>query len=91
MFQVGERRKIHNCTWPWAASNLQPSSLCSNANRSLPGNQDVFFLIFSSIYIHIGTLVSNSLPLGITDGTKWTKTALVITKRSIGSQYGITT
>ena len=34
-----------------AASNLQPSSLCSNAYRSLPGSQDGFFLLFSSIYI----------------------------------------
>ena len=51
-----------------AASKLQPSNLRSNAYRSLPGDQDVFFQVFLSI----GTLVSNSLPCSTTDGTKCT-------------------
>ena len=45
-----KEEKIYD--WMWAALNLQPSDLCSNAYRSLPGSQDVFFLLFTSIYIH---------------------------------------
>ena len=47
-FQTGEKN-------PWCtktASNLQPFDLCSNAYRSLPGDQDIFSLLFSCIYIH---------------------------------------
>ena len=43
--QTGE--KIHD-----APANLQPSDLRSNAYRSLPGDQDIFSLFFSYIYIH---------------------------------------
>ena len=45
-----KEEKIHD--WTWAASNLQPSDLRSNAYRSLPGDQDIFSLLFSCIYIH---------------------------------------
>ena len=55
------RWKKKKCMTGPAALNLQPSDLRSNAYRSLPGGQDVFFLLFSSISIH-RNLVSNSLP-----------------------------
>ena len=47
VWKVADRRKNPWCTK--TASNLQPSDLCSNANRSLPGNQDIspcFFHVF---------------------------------------------
>jgi len=34
---VERRKKFHD--WTWAALNLQPSDLRSNAYRSLPGGQ----------------------------------------------------
>ena len=50
-----------------AASNLQPSDLHLNAYRSLPGGQDVFFSYFLQVFLSIGTLVSNLVPLSITE------------------------
>ena len=50
VWKVADRRKN-----PWytrTASNLQPFDLCSNAYRNLPGDQDIFSLLFSCIYIH---------------------------------------
>ena len=38
-----------------AASNLQPSDLRSDAYRSLPGGQDVFFL---TQWMHVSTSVA---------------------------------
>jgi len=48
--KIADRRKNPWCTR--TASNLQPSDLCSNAYRNLPGDQDIFSLLFSCIYIH---------------------------------------
>jgi len=52
-FQTGEKihdgQKKNSIT----ASKLQPSDLCSNAYRSLPGNQDIFSLLFSCIYFPV--------------------------------------
>jgi len=50
VWKVVDRKKIHDS---------QPSDLCSNAYRSLPGNQDIFSLLFSCIY-H-GIIIMNSL------------------------------
>ena len=50
VWKVTDRRKNPWCTR--TASNLQPSDLRSNAYRSLPGDQDIFSLLFSYIYIH---------------------------------------
>ena len=50
IWKVADRRKNPWCTR--TATNLQPSDLCSNAYRSLPGDQDIFSLLFSCIYIH---------------------------------------
>ena len=47
VWKVTDRRKN-----PWCTSHLQPSNLRSNAYRSLPGDQDIFSLLFSCIYIH---------------------------------------
>ena len=41
--QTGEKIKT--------ASNLQPSDLHSNTYRSLPGDQDIFSLLFSCTHI----------------------------------------
>jgi len=35
--RLKSRRKKNNLDWTWAALNLQPSDLHSNAYRSLPG------------------------------------------------------
>ena len=35
------------------ASNLQPSDLCSNAYRSLPGDQDIVSLLFFHVFNYI--------------------------------------
>ena len=45
-----KKKKFHD--WTWAASNLQPSDLCSNAYRSLPGGQVFSPCYFSCIYIY---------------------------------------
>ena len=50
VWKVADRRKNPWCTK--TASNLQPSNLRWNAYRSLPGDQDIFSLLFSCIYIH---------------------------------------
>ena len=47
---------MHQHTRP---SNLQPSNLRSNAYRSLPGDQDIFSLLFSCIFLSTGTLDIN--------------------------------
>ena len=51
LWKVADKRKNPWCTK--TASNLQPSDLCLNAYRSLPGDQDIFSLLFSCIYIYI--------------------------------------
>jgi len=55
----------------WAALNLQPSNLCSNAYRNLTGGQ-VFSPCYFHVSISIGTLESDSLSLCIPRRTKWT-------------------
>ena len=50
VWKVADRRKNPWCTK--TASNLQPSDLRLNAYRSLSGDQDIFSLLFSCIYIH---------------------------------------
>ena len=45
--------------WTWAALNLQPSDLCTNAYRSLPGGQDIFSLSISCICIHGNSIESD--------------------------------
>ena len=50
VWKVAGRRKNPWCTK--TASDLQPSDLRSNAYRSLPGDRDIFSLLFSYIYIH---------------------------------------
>jgi len=50
VWKVADRRKNAWCTK--TALNLQPSNLCSNAYRSLSGDQDIFSLLFSCGYIH---------------------------------------
>ena len=50
------------------ASNMQPSDLCLNAFRSLPGDQDAFSLFFHA-FISTGTLESDLLSCSTSCGT----------------------
>ena len=68
VWKVTDRRKNPWCTK--TASNLQPSDLCSNAYRILPGNQDIFYLLFFMyIFISKGTLESDLLSWSTSCGT----------------------
>ena len=54
--QKGEKSMMHQDSLE--SLNLQPSDLCLNAYRNLPGNQDIFSLhiyIYIYIYIYIST------------------------------------
>ena len=50
VWKIEYSRKSPRCTK--TASNLQLSDLHLNAYKSLPGDQDIFSLLFSCIYIH---------------------------------------
>jgi len=66
MFEKQKKEeKFHEQTW--AASNLQPSDLCSNAYRSPLGSQ-VFSCICTCIH---GILESDLLSQSIPNGTIW--------------------
>jgi len=77
-----------NWTWAWAALNLQPSNLSSNAYRSLPGGQ-----VFSPSYFHVSISKKSRewlIILSTARRTKWTLVYL-LTKNQVDIIFNTTT
>ena len=82
MFEkVKKGEKIHD--WTWAASNLEPSDICSNTYRSLPGSQEVFSFSITQFHVFVskGTLVSDLLSQSTPCGTNWIKALATARKK----------
>jgi len=78
-----KEKKFHD--WTWAVLNLQPSDLCSNAYRSLPGGQ-VYSPCYFHVSISIGTPESDSLSSSTPRRTKWTLVYLLYCTFSISEK-----